>query len=134
MPPLTSKGSDWKLSNIRIVCRPVILRAIQSVYSLGMRRCLMLCTSLDTTVCGKAPEISKKRLDTTRPFLHLLKAQCTASISESLVDLPGLAPNKLVGRRSFASVRWVMISDTQDESGLAMVFRRVIGRCALGIE
>jgi hypothetical protein len=49
----------------------------------------MLCTTRVMTALGKAPDMSRKRPETTSPFLHFSKVQCTASMSESVVDRPG---------------------------------------------
>ena len=88
----------------------------------------MLCTTRVMTVLGKAPEMSRKRPDTTRPFLHFLNVQCIASMSKSVVDLPGLPPKCVGGRRLWVSVRWTRSLDTIEDNILAMVLRRVIGR------
>jgi len=52
----------------------------------------MLCTTCLMTALGKAAEMTRKRPETTSPFLHFSKAQWTVSMSESMVDLPGLPP------------------------------------------
>jgi len=49
-----------------------------------------LCITRAVTVLENVPEISRKRLDTTRPFDHFSNVQWMASISESVVDRPGL--------------------------------------------
>ena len=77
---------------------------------------------------GNAPEMSRKRPETVRPFLHFSKTQCTVSISESTVDLPGLPPKELGGRRLGVSVRWTRSSDMMDDNILAIVLSKVMGR------
>ena len=51
------------------------------------------------TAFGKAPDMSRKSPDMTRPFLHFSKVQCIASMRESVVERPGRPPKWLSGRR-----------------------------------
>ena len=113
---------------------PVMRRVIHSVYSVGICRRRKLWISLEMTAFGNAPEMSRKRPETTKPFLHFLKVQWTASISESVVDHPGLPPKWLEGRRSWVSERCTRSSATMDDKIFAIVLRRVMGRYAFGNE
>ena len=88
----------------------------------------MLCTTRVITALGKAPDMSRNKPDTTSPFLHFLKVQCTVSIRESVVDRPGHPPKWLAGRRWCVSERCTMSSNTIDERVLAIVLLRVMGR------
>jgi len=44
-------------------------------------------------------EMSRKKAETTSPFLHFSKTQWTVSMRESTVDLPGLPLKEFAGRR-----------------------------------
>ena len=57
------------------------------------------------TAFEKAPDMSRKSPDTTRPFLHFSKVQCIASMTESVVDRPEHPPKWLSGRRWWVSAR-----------------------------
>jgi hypothetical protein len=65
----------------QVVLCPVMRHVTHSMYLVGIWRWRMLCMMCAMTALGNAPEMSRKRPDMTRPFLHFLKVQWMASIS-----------------------------------------------------
>ena len=84
----------------------------------------MLCMTRLMTAFGKMPEMSRKRPETVSPLLHFSNTQCTVNMSESTVDLPGLPPKELAGRRLWVLVRCTRSSEMIDDVKTRLTLNR----------
>lgn len=68
------------------------------MYSCGIPLFFMLCMSLLMSMLGKAPLMSRNRVDVTCPLHHVPFMVFVSMCIESMVVRPSLAPKWLAGR------------------------------------
>ncbi|KAF8235946.1 hypothetical protein L208DRAFT_1533671, partial [Tricholoma matsutake] len=98
----------------------------------GTRLFFRLCSSHSVTALGNAPLMSRKRINTTFPFLHTFLTWCISKCTASVMLLQGL-PLKCVSSNSWCcSITEIRLSEIIDVNTLAIVHNRAMGQYALG--
>ena len=121
-----------KSSKVIVVHLLLSCLSIQSMYSLGIPHFCMLWKSCLMSMLGKAPLMSRNRVEVTWPFCQAFFTVFISMCRKSVVVCPGLVPKWFVGNRLCFLYIVTMSSIWQVLSSLAMLLDSMIGHQAAG--